>query len=206
MSCKVIVPKTAVIVFVAMIKVIAMKLLKFLIAKSFKLGDRYLISTICMLLFACRIFSANNNSNWKSFWRMKSRIKPNCKQSYFNSKVSSVNLRFSKLASLQPVFSHDAKTMQWWNIGFILCDRSFNDFPNCLIHSSAIMFADDTSVFLPHSNLLAMYEQANDDLHNIHNWLVANKHTLNVMKTKYILFRTPHSPPPPSHMVFKIQK
>jgi len=57
---------------------------------------------------------------------MKSRIKPNCKQSYFNSKVSSVNLRFSKSASLlQQFFFHDAKTMQWWNIGFILCDRSF---------------------------------------------------------------------------------
>jgi len=63
MSCKVIVPKTAVIVFVAMIKVNAMKLVKFLIAKSLKLDYRYLISTICMLLFACRIFSVNNYSN-----------------------------------------------------------------------------------------------------------------------------------------------
>jgi len=43
------------------------------------------------------------------------------------------------------------------------------------------------------------------DLHNIHNWLVANKLTLNVMKTKYILFRTPHFPPPPSHIVLKIK-
>jgi len=46
------------------------------------------------------------------------------------------------------------------------------------------MFADDTSVFLPHWNLLTMYEQANEL-------------NLNVMKTKYILFRTPHSPPLP---------
>jgi len=60
MSCKVIVLKTAVIVFLAIIKVIAMKLAKFLIAKSFKLGHRCLISIICMLLFACRIFLANN--------------------------------------------------------------------------------------------------------------------------------------------------
>jgi len=37
MSCKVIVSKTTVIVFLAMIKVIAMKLVKFLIAKSLKL-------------------------------------------------------------------------------------------------------------------------------------------------------------------------
>jgi len=54
MSCRVIVPKTAVIVFLAMIKLIAIKLVKVLIAKSLKLGHRYLISIICMLLFACR--------------------------------------------------------------------------------------------------------------------------------------------------------
>jgi len=46
-----------------MIKVIAMKLVKILIAKSLKLDHRYLITIICMLLFACRIFSANNYSN-----------------------------------------------------------------------------------------------------------------------------------------------
>jgi len=58
MSCKDIVPNTAVIIFVVMIKVIAMKL-----AKSLILGNRYLISIICMLLLACRIFSVNNYSN-----------------------------------------------------------------------------------------------------------------------------------------------
>jgi len=43
---------------------------------------------------------------------MKSRIKANSKQSYFNSKAFSVNLCFSKSASLQQFFSHDAKIMQ----------------------------------------------------------------------------------------------
>ena len=42
-----------------------------------------------------------------------------------------------------------------------------NDFPSCLNYSSAIMFADDTSVFIPHSNLDIMYQRANDDLNNI---------------------------------------
>jgi len=63
MSCKAFVPKTTVIVFVAMIKVIAMKLVKFLVAKSLKLDNRYLISIICMLFFTCRIFSVNSYSN-----------------------------------------------------------------------------------------------------------------------------------------------
>jgi len=60
MSCKAIVPKTAEIVFVAMIKVTAMKLVKFLITKSLKLDYSHLIFIICTLLFTCRIFSANN--------------------------------------------------------------------------------------------------------------------------------------------------
>jgi len=78
MSCKAIVPKTAVIVFLAMIKVIA--IVKFLISKSLKQHTIIVIEEV--------------------FWRIKSQIKPKCKQSYFNSKTFSVNLRFSKSASL----------------------------------------------------------------------------------------------------------
>jgi len=49
------------IVFLAMIKVIAIKLAKLLIAKLLKLGHAgILFRIICMLLFACRFFSANN--------------------------------------------------------------------------------------------------------------------------------------------------
>jgi len=71
MSCKAIAPKTAVIVFVAMA---AIKLVKFLIAKSLKLNHRYLISIICVLLFACRIFSATIIVIEEDFWRIKNRI------------------------------------------------------------------------------------------------------------------------------------
>jgi len=56
MSCKVNVLKTAVIVFLAIIKVIAMKFAKVLIAKSLKVDHRYLISIICMLLLTSKIF------------------------------------------------------------------------------------------------------------------------------------------------------
>jgi len=56
MSCKDIGPKTAVIVFLAMIKVIVMKLAKFLIAKSLKPSHRNLIQTICMLFLRVESF------------------------------------------------------------------------------------------------------------------------------------------------------
>jgi len=48
--------KTAVIVFLAVIKVIATKFEKFWIAKSLKLEQRYFIFIIGMLLLACKIF------------------------------------------------------------------------------------------------------------------------------------------------------
>jgi len=49
-------PETTVIVFLAMIKVIAMQFAEFFIAKSLNLEHRYIISIICMLLLACKIF------------------------------------------------------------------------------------------------------------------------------------------------------
>jgi len=39
-----------------------------LIAKLLKLGYRYLICIIYMLLLVCKIFLANNYSNWRIFW------------------------------------------------------------------------------------------------------------------------------------------
>jgi len=63
MSCKAIVLKTAVIVFLGMIKVIATKLMKFLIAKSLKLGHRYLIFIIFMLFFRGKSFQQTIYSN-----------------------------------------------------------------------------------------------------------------------------------------------
>jgi len=55
MSYKAIVPKTAVIVFLAMIKVIALKLVKFLIAKSLKLSKSILF--LLSALFFLRVES-----------------------------------------------------------------------------------------------------------------------------------------------------
>ena len=68
------------------------------------------------------------------------------------------------------------------------------------------MFADDTSVFIPHSNLNIMYQRANDDLNNIYNWLGANKLSLNFIKTKHVLFKTPHSKPPSPHLSLRVNR
>ena len=50
------------------------------------------------------------------------------------------------------------------------------------------MFADDTNVFLSSNNVASLYTVFNAELRNINKWIVANKFTLNVGKTTYILF------------------
>ena len=91
-------------------------------------------------------------------------------------------------------------------LGHLLFLLYVNDFPKCLNHSSAIMFADDTSVFISNSNLTTMYQRANEDLNSIYNWLGANKLSINFTKTKYVLFRTLHSKPPPSNWSLSVHR
>ncbi|CAB3980633.1 Hypothetical predicted protein [Paramuricea clavata] len=49
------------------------------------------------------------------------------------------------------------------------------------------MFADDTNVSTPAESLEELQVHLNSDLDNIHQWLVANKLTLNVSKTEYMI-------------------
>ena len=89
-------------------------------------------------------------------------------------------------------------------LGPLLFSLYVNNFPKCLNHSSAIMFADDTSVFISNSNLTTMYQRANEDLNSIYNWLSANKLSINFTKTKYVMFRTLRSKPPPSNLSLSV--
>ena len=60
------------------------------------------------------------------------------------------------------------------------------------------MFADDTNLFFSESSHEKVF-QANEELKSIDNWLTANKLSLNVNKTNYIVFRTPNSKLPGQH-------
>ena len=77
---------------------------------------------------------------------------------------------------------------QGLNLGPLLFLLYVNDFPNCLNHSSTIMFADDTSVFITNPNIKIIYKQVNDGLNIIYTWLCTNKLSLNYAQTKYVLF------------------
>ena len=53
--------------------------------------------------------------------------------------------------------------------------------------------ADDTSILISGKNLKTLYKKGNEELNNIDNRLIANKLSLNVEKTKFILFKTLNS-------------
>ena len=53
------------------------------------------------------------------------------------------------------------------------------------------LFADDTSLFYKHENTNNIENTFNDEIANVVTWLEANKLTLNVDKSNYILFHPP---------------
>ena len=66
---------------------------------------------------------------------------------------------------------------------FIVC---INDLPSCNLYSKVRMYADDTSLTVAHSDEYILEQQMNHDLHEMHTWLIVNKLSLNVIKTKYM--------------------
>ena len=64
---------------------------------------------------------------------------------------------------------------------------------NDLAYSSkllfVLLFADDTTLQISSANIYELFDKANQELKMVSEWVKANKLTLNISKTKYILFR-----------------
>ena len=73
-------------------------------------------------------------------------------------------------------------------LGPLLFILLINDLPNATDFFS-ILYADDTTLQKSSNNLIDLYSSANNELIKLADWFKANKLTLNVSKTKYILFR-----------------
>jgi len=54
-----------------------------------------------------------------------------------------------------------------------------------------VLFADDTNIFFSGSNLKFVFSTVNTELTNLNDWFKANKLSVNIDKTKYILFIKP---------------
>ena len=62
-----------------------------------------------------------------------------------------------------------------------------NDLPSCDLYSKVRMFADDTSLTIASDNTNILEQKMNHDIFEIQMWLKANKLSLNVVKTKYMI-------------------
>ena len=65
-----------------------------------------------------------------------------------------------------------------------------NDLPNCKLVAKTRLYADDSNLTFSAKNVIEVQELINKDLQKVHVWLRANKLTLNVSKTKYMLMGT----------------
>ena len=65
-----------------------------------------------------------------------------------------------------------------------------NDLSACSNELEFILFDDDTSIFFEHSDLDVLTSRLNDQLKNVSTWLKANELSINVKKTKLMIFRS----------------
>ena len=63
-----------------------------------------------------------------------------------------------------------------------------NDLFKASISLIEVMFADDTNFILSHKNIDTILVSINVELNNVSTWLKSNKLSLNVDKTKWLLF------------------
>ena len=76
-------------------------------------------------------------------------------------------------------------------LGPLLFLNYVNYFQNCLQKGKALTFTDNTTIFFQYQCLSELTLTANTQLENVNKWLFANKLSLNINKTNYIIFQTP---------------
>ena len=65
-----------------------------------------------------------------------------------------------------------------------------NDLCNVSKALDFILFADDTNIFFSHKDPIFLMELVNTELQNLSCWFQANKLSINVKKSNYIIFKT----------------
>ena len=63
-----------------------------------------------------------------------------------------------------------------------------NDFQKCLSKSKSVLYADDSTIYYSHHDIDNLLKILEDDLTNVFNYLVANKLSINLSKTKLMIF------------------
>lgn len=80
-------------------------------------------------------------------------------------------------------------------LGPILFLLYINDIEKCSKFFSFILFADDTNIFYSNKCLKTATDVIQKEINNVSKWLNVNKLSLNITKTKFILFRFSNKKP-----------
>ena len=72
-------------------------------------------------------------------------------------------------------------------IGPLLFLIYINDLPNCLNEGLPRMYADDTNISMQSNNLSELENLMNAEIGNLNTWLEANKLSLNIAKTEFMI-------------------
>ena len=94
-----------------------------------------------------------------------------CQRSVIQCKSSKLNCGVPQGSILGPLF-------------FVIY---INDLPNCLNISCAKMFGDDTNITVPGCTFAELEQATNSELTNLYSWLKANKLSLNIAKTEFMV-------------------
>ena len=73
-------------------------------------------------------------------------------------------------------------------LGPILFLIYINDITNVSRLLQLLLFADDTNIFFEHRDIKALIETVNSELVKLADWFSANRLSLNVSKTNFIIF------------------
>ena len=67
--------------------------------------------------------------------------------------------------------------------------HQFNDLCNVSNVIDLVLFADDTNPFFSHNDLSYLMETINSEMIQLSNWFLANKLSINVKKSNFMIFK-----------------
>ena len=106
---------------------------------------------------------------------------------FFESYLSNRSQRCCVNGELSETAKITCGVPQGINLGPLLFLIYINDLPNCLDRASPRMFADDTNISIAANSLTELEQIINSELKNLHQWLLANRLSLNVAKTEFMI-------------------